>query len=89
MGKWKRNRSKPRRWQKSQLINRFGAICQICGEPFKSMKDITIDHIEPFSKGGLDEMENYQLAHEKCSHLKDDMTMEEFKVFQKGGELVE
>jgi 5-methylcytosine-specific restriction endonuclease McrA len=43
----------------------------------------------PFSKGGLDELENYRLAHFECNQLKNDMTIEEFRVFQKGGELVE
>lgn len=53
------------------------------------MKDITFDHILPLSKGGFDELENYQLAHWKCNQAKGDMTQEEFDEFQKGGKLVE
>lgn len=53
------------------------------------MKDITFDHIIPMSKGGLDEIDNFQLAHFECNQTKADMTPEEFTEFQKGGRLVE
>lgn len=53
------------------------------------MKDITFDHIIPMSKGGDDYLENYQLAHFACNQLKNDMTPDEFKIFQQGGVLVE
>ena len=89
MGKWKRNRSKKRRWQRNHLINRDGNVCKICDEPFLKMEDITIDHKIPVSKNGLDELDNYQLAHSWCNQTKDDMTPEEFDEFQKGGKLVE
>ncbi len=89
MPKWRRNLSNRRRWQKNHLINKNGAICYLCKKPFISKKDITIDHIIPFSKGGLDELENYGLAHDCCNQLKNDMTPEEFVIFQNGGELVE
>lgn len=89
MGKWRRNKSKTRRWQRSQLINRYGAVCFYCDLIFEKMKDITFDHYIPRSKGGLDELENLRLAHLHCNRLKADMTPEEFAIFQKGGELVE
>ena len=87
--KWRRNRSNKRRWQRDHLINRDGAVCKICEKPFKSMKDITFDHIVPKSKGGTDELENIQLAHFRCNLSKADMLPEEFEEFQKGGSLVE
>lgn len=64
-------------------------MCFYDGLPFESMKDITFDHYIPISKGGLDEIENYRLAHYRCNMLKGSMTPEEFTIFQKGGELVE
>lgn len=55
------------KWLKKQLINRDGNICQICGKEILNMKDCTIDHIIPISKGGLTELNNCQLAHMKCN----------------------
>lgn len=57
---------------KRQLINSKGAICGICGKPIEDMKDCTIDHIRPLSKGGQTTLENCQLAHFKCNLLKGD-----------------
>ena len=89
MSKWKRRLSLKKRWQKDHLIKKYGAICFYCGLPFKTKKDITIDHFIPFSKGGFDELDNYRLAHLECNQLKKDMTPQEFIEFQKGGKLVE
>lgn len=89
MGKWRRNKSLTRRWQKNHLIKKYGCICWICDLPFKSIKDITFDHYIPISKGGFDLLENYRLAHFHCNQLKADMTPEEFQEFQQGGKLVE
>lgn len=55
---------------KRQLINSGGAICGVCGKPITDMKDCTIDHIKPLSKGGMTTIENCQLAHFKCNQLK-------------------
>lgn len=55
---------------KRQLINSGGAICGICGKPITDMKDCTIDHIRPLSKGGMSTIENCQLAHSRCNLLK-------------------
>lgn len=84
MGKWRRNLSKPRRWQKNHLITKYGGICYICGDPFNNSKEITFDHWQPISKGGADDIENYRLAHFKCNNLKADMEPEQFLEFQRG-----
>jgi 5-methylcytosine-specific restriction endonuclease McrA len=36
------------------------------------MKDATIDHIIPLSRGGQDTIDNMQLAHDGCNQLKAD-----------------
>lgn len=89
MGKWRRNKSLTRRWQRNHLIMKYGFKCYLCGSPFLSMKDITFDHYIPSSKGGVCELENYRLAHDECNQLKADMTPKEWEIFQKGGDLVE
>ena len=89
MSKWRRNKSLPRRWQRGHLVKKYGNICYICEEAFRSIKEITFDHYIPLSKGGFDVLENYRLAHSSCNQLKGNMTPEEFIEFQKGGELVE
>ena len=59
-----------RKFIRKQLINSKGAVCSICGKPIKNMKDCTIDHIIPVSKGGLTTIENCRLAHLKCNQLR-------------------
>lgn len=56
-----------RQFIKRQLINSKGNLCALCGKPIENMKDCTIDHIIPVSKGGLTTVENCQLAHRKCN----------------------
>lgn len=55
---------------KRQLINSKGAICGICGKPIANMKDCTIDHIIPISRGGMTTLDNCQLAHKLCNRMK-------------------
>jgi hypothetical protein len=57
---------------RKQLINKNGAICSLCGKLIETMKDCTIDHIVPISKGGLTTIENCQLAHKNCNVKKGD-----------------
>ncbi len=89
MSKWNRNKSKTRRWQRNHLVCKQSGRCAICDGDFKSMKDITFDHITPISRGGFDLLENYQLVHFECNLAKGQMTQEEFTFLQKGGLLVE
>lgn len=84
MSKWKRVKSLPRRWQRNHLVNKYGAICYLCKKSILTAKDITFDHWVPLSKNGIDDLENYRLAHESCNHLKADLTPEEFMEFQNG-----
>ena len=62
--------TKTRQFIKRQLIARDGAVCAICGKPITNMKDCTIDHIVPISKGGQTTVDNCQLAHFKCNVMK-------------------
>lgn len=53
------------------LIQRDGNICQLCWEPME-VKDMTLDHIIPSSRGGSDDITNLQLAHNWCNNEKGD-----------------
>lgn len=63
---------KERQFIKRQIINSRGNICSLCGKPITNMKDCTIDHIIPISKGGLTTLENCQIAHRWCNLEKGD-----------------
>lgn len=45
-------------------------ICKICGNEIHSFEDCTVDHIEPYSKGGKTVLANAQLAHRSCNARK-------------------
>ena len=47
-------------------------LCGICGKAITKMKDATIDHIIPLSRGGHSGISNIQLAHDKCNSTKGD-----------------
>lgn len=83
MAKWRRVKSLARRWQRNHLLAKYGAVCYLCAEPLE-IREITFDHWEPLSKGGVDDLQNYRLAHLDCNQLKADMTPEQFIEFQNG-----
>lgn len=49
-----------------------GDRCGICKKRFKETDEVTIDHIFPKSKGGVNNWRNYQLAHALCNQQKGD-----------------
>ncbi len=48
------------------LIERDGYCCQECGKS----EDLTIDHIVPLSKGGIDDLDNLRWLCRKCNSRK-------------------
>lgn len=50
------------------VITRDGAICRHCG----TEEDLTIDHIQPISKGGTNELKNLQVLCKSCNSRKKD-----------------
>jgi 5-methylcytosine-specific restriction endonuclease McrA len=53
-------------WQKG------GHACAICNKPINIYADATLDHIDPWAKGGRTIEANAQLAHIKCNSQKRD-----------------
>jgi len=62
-----------------QKFWRQGHTCQICGKEILRYQDATLDHIEPWAKGGKTDESNAQLAHKKCNRIKKDKA-EEFVI---------
>jgi len=56
-------------WERRTLMSKQGGLCALCGKAMASA-DITLDHIQPVSKGGLDTITNLQLAHRECNERK-------------------
>ena len=57
---------------RQRLIERDGPLCGICKKEIKNEKEISIDHIYPLCKGGLNVFENMQLSHLECNREKAD-----------------
>lgn len=59
----------------AQLLSARGDKCAICGEPMG--RDMSVDHITPRTRGGRDEIQNFQLTHIKCNSEKGEKTTAE------------
>lgn len=62
----------------TKLINRDGRDCYLCYKPM-ARSQMTIDHVIPLAKGGLDDMNNYKLAHNKCNVDKGNLSLEDYR----------
>jgi 5-methylcytosine-specific restriction endonuclease McrA len=69
--------------QRRILINKLGGICVYC----KATENLTIDHIIPKSKGGSNNIGNFQVLCRRCNHAKGDKIIgpdEKLKINSKG-----
>lgn len=66
-----------RRVVKNDILRRDDYTCQFCGQEFEGDK-LTIDHLIPIARGGLDEPTNYVACCEACNQKKADMPLAEF-----------
>lgn len=55
--------------QRDAVIERDGLVCGLCGDPV-ALEDVHIDHVQPRSLGGSNELENLQVAHSGCNMSK-------------------
>ena len=64
---------------KTVLYGKQGGFCNLCKVHFLNV-NLTIDHIVPQTKGGLDDDDNLQLLCQRCNSIKGTRTMQEAKV---------
>jgi 5-methylcytosine-specific restriction endonuclease McrA len=65
---------------KRAVENTGGCWCHICGEKIPE-NEVTIDHVHPLSKGGLDSTANIRLAHEKCNRDRSNIDILYYRMF--------
>jgi len=70
-------RGKIPRLIREQVFTRDQFECQFCGSAF-SPEDLTIDHLVPLARGGLDEITNYVTCCRPCNQQKADLPLDVF-----------
>ncbi|MDP2498432.1 MAG: HNH endonuclease signature motif containing protein, partial [Candidatus Palauibacterales bacterium] len=70
---WRRKRHVPEVFRE-RVRRRDGSRCVRCG----SEEELTVDHVRPFSRGGLTVPRNLQLLCKSCNSSKSAHTMEEW-----------
>lgn len=68
------------RYNKKGIYRRDNYTCAYCGQKFKD-RDLSIDHIVPKSKGGINSWTNCITACKKCNSYKADFSIEETKMY--------
>lgn len=70
-------RGRMRRKVKDEVLRRDNYTCQFCNRRLEA-GDLTIDHLIPIARGGLDEITNYVACCEPCNQRKADVPLEKF-----------
>ena len=78
LGEPKRSRPTFTPKEKDALHNQQGGQCNGCGQKF-AVRNLTVDHIKPFSKGGGERLTNLQLLCGSCNSIKGNGTQAELK----------
>lgn len=68
---------------KQKFWRKYDHKCQICKKEIRDFGDATLDHKEPWAKGGRTREENAQLAHKTCNASKRDK-FEQFIILSPG-----
>lgn len=65
---------------RQQVYDKYDGCCAYCGEEFKSIKDMQIDHFEPVYLNGENlNIENLMPACRTCNFYKSTYTLEKFR----------
>lgn len=56
--------------------------CYLCQKPILKEKELSLDHQQPLSRGGLNEPSNWRATHKQCNSEKGALTYEEYMLWQ-------
>lgn len=56
-------------WMRNRVLARDGYVCQICLLPVDPT-DVHLDHIKPWSRGGIHSVTNLRVTHSLCNMRK-------------------
>lgn len=71
------NRKQNPETKKRYVYDKFKGRCYLCGDKVR-YSDVTIDHILPLAKGGINDIDNLACCCRKCNMMKGSLTMKEF-----------
>ncbi len=54
----------------ANLLKKQNGKCNWCGLPFQEEDQLENDHIKPVKAGGSNKLDNRQLLHKHCHHIK-------------------
>lgn len=57
------------------------AYCCLCGGLIKKKNEYNIEHLQPLSRNGANDISNWRIAHKKCNSRKGALTFEEYKLW--------
>lgn len=58
------------------------AYCCLCGKPIYKTKEYNIEHLQPVSRGGKNNLGNWGICHKKCNSEKGALTLEEYRLWK-------
>ena len=64
------------------IIKHSQLTCDICTHPITDVKQWTLEHFIPISRGGTNELSNLGVAHRSCNSSKRDKTLEEYHILR-------
>lgn len=69
-----------RKSDRVSVLYKYNSCCAYCGK-LLTLKTMQVDHIQPKSVGGKDELENYNPSCRRCNHYKRSLTLEKYREY--------
>ena len=64
---------------RQRIYDMYGGRCAYCGQKIPTRRDMRIDHVVSFNRGGADDESNYLPACHDCNFYKSSLTLKDFK----------